>query len=203
MAKGIPNLIEGRLVTFLAGDGLVLHGFLAEKGRPGRCIVYVHGMSGNFYHSVLAKVLARKASKAGYSTFMMNTRGHDWMARGSAFSGRKIKRVTIGTAVERFEDCVRDIDGALRFLKKRGYSEFVLAGHSTGCQKILYYQYKRKARGVKALIHLAPEDDYNLNKRDLKKRWDRLVRKSRALSRSGKGYRYTASCRSRQEGFSP
>ncbi len=184
-------MIEGKLVTFLAEDKLALQGFLVEKKGSRKCIVYVHGMSGNFYQSILPKTIAEKAAKSGYSTFIINTRGHDGISRGSILSGVKGRRITMGTMVEKFEDSPKDIGGALAFLRKKGYRHFYLAGHSTGCQKILYYQYKRKNSDVKALIHLAPDDDYNLNRRELGRKWKALVSKAKRLVKSSHGYECT------------
>ncbi len=193
MTTGIPNAIDGKLVTFLATDGLVLHGFLVEGRVKKGCIVYVHGMSSNFYKSTLSKRLAAMAPRYGYSTFMINTRGHDILSNGNVLSGRRHRRVLNGTAVESFEESSNDIEGALRFLKSIGYRRFVLAGHSTGCQKILYYQYKRKASKVCALVLLAPDDDYNLNRKELGRRWNGLVGRARTLVRARKGKTYDES----------
>ena len=191
MIKGIPNAIDGRLVTFLATDRLILNGFLVEKRSFRSCIVYVHGMAGNFYGGLLPKTLAERALKYRYSTFIVNTRGHDVLSSGR-FANRATKRVPIGTMVEKFEDSIKDLDGALGYLKSIGYTRFFLVGHSTGCQKILYYQYMRKRRDVKALALLAPDDDYNLNKKNLGNKWKATVSQARALSRTKKGREYNS-----------
>jgi pimeloyl-ACP methyl ester carboxylesterase len=185
----IPHTMQGKLVTFIATDKLILNGFLVEGKRAKRCIIYVHGMTGNFYHGLLAKTLAEKALRHGYSSFLINTRGHDALSSGRFMSGAR-KRVRIGTLVEKFEDCIKDIDGAIKFLKSKGYKEFILAGHSTGCQKILYYQYLRKRRDVRALLLLAPDDDYNLNRKELGRRWGALVKEAKSLSRAKRGMAY-------------
>ncbi len=189
MIKGIPNSIDGKLVTFLATDRLILNGFLVEKESSRSCIVYVHGMTGNFYGGLLSKTLAKRALKYNYSTFVVNTRGHDILSSGR-LANQAMKHVTIGTMVEKFEDSIKDLDGALRYLKSIGYARFFLVGHSTGCQKILYYQYVRKRRDVKALALLAPDDDYNLNKRNLGNKWRTTVSRARVLSRTRKSREY-------------
>lgn len=179
--------VHGGLATFLASDGLRLNGFLV--GRPGSrgCIVYVHGMTGNFYSSLVSREIAKAVGREGISTFMINTRGHDIESGGHIVSGRDQKRVRIGTRVERFEDSIKDLEGALKYLRSIGYREFVLAGHSTGCQKILYYQFKKSDRSIKGLVFLAPDDDYNLNRKELGRRWAGLVRKAKSLSKARKG----------------
>jgi pimeloyl-ACP methyl ester carboxylesterase len=173
------DYIEGRLVKFTATDKVRLHGFLFGKARGGRCLIYVHGMNGNFYSSGIGKAVSSAAASNGYAAFMINTRGHDIESSSHTVSGRKSKRVVTGTKIEKFEDSIYDIGGAIRAMKKAGYRKFVLVGHSTGCQKILFYQYKKKDKSVKALVMLAPDDDYHLNKKSLGKRWKSALKQAR------------------------
>lgn len=189
MASDIPHVMDGKLVSFLASDGLILNGFLTGKRGSGKCIVYVHGMTGNFYYGRMPLALAENVRARGFSTFVINTRGHDMLGSGRFAKGAR-RRVPIGTMVEKFEDSIKDLDGALRFLRGMGYREFFLVGHSTGCQKILYYQHVRMRSDVKALVFLAPDDDYNLNRRNLGKRWKGMVERARALSRTKSGNVY-------------
>ena len=56
-----------------------------------------------------------------------------------------------------------------------------MVGHSTGCQKITYYQYKRNNRKVKSLVLLAPGDDYNVERHMLGRRFDEAIRDARKL----------------------
>lgn len=185
MARLNYSSVKGKLITFLAEDKLLLNGFLAEKLRSGNCIIFVHGMTGNFYGGALSKALAEQAARSGYSTFCINTRGHD-LESGGKILARRQKRVRIGTKLERFEDSVYDIGGAIKAMKRLGYRNFVLAGHSTGCQKALYYASKRKDRSVKALLLYAPDDDYNLNRKKLGKKWAGIVRLAKRMSSSGR-----------------
>jgi pimeloyl-ACP methyl ester carboxylesterase len=68
------------------------------------------------------------------------------------------KRIRGGAAHEVFADCVDDIEGAIKFAKRYGKDIF-LAGHSTGCQKSIYWAFKKK-KGVRGIILLAPVSDY-------------------------------------------
>ncbi len=177
----------GKLVQFTTEDRLVLDGFLAGPRKSTRCIIYVHGMTGTFYGAGKTRwEVAGRTRRAGFSFFSMNTRGH----AAVAFIGRKGRgreRLAAGTWVERFEDSVLDIDGAIRRLREMGFSEFILAGSSTGCQKIIYYQYKRANRAVKGLLLLAPTDDYAAQLKELGRRFDPTVRLCRRLVREGMG----------------
>ncbi|VVB81047.1 Uncharacterised protein [uncultured archaeon] len=95
---------------------------------------------------------------------------------------------TIGTSFENFKDCIFDIDGALKMLQKRGYRNFILSGHSTGCQKITYYQMRKNKKSIKAIILLGPADDLNYQIKLLgKRKYNETLQVSRRLVRSGRG----------------
>lgn len=146
------------------------------KRESSSAIIYLHGLCGNFYKGSYLSDLAKAANTSGYHFLSIEQRGSYIMFKVGRKKGRKWKRVLMGGAIEKFEDCIYDIDGAIKFLKKAGIKNIILAGHSTGCQKITYYQYKKKDNSVKALILLAPADDYNLNKRTLGRKYKKTMR---------------------------
>ena len=75
------KFIEGRLIEFKAKDGSILNGFLTGPTKSKKCVIYVHGMTGNFYGSNLQFHIAKEISSSGYSLFSINTRGQDaWSA---------------------------------------------------------------------------------------------------------------------------
>ncbi|MBI4144432.1 alpha/beta fold hydrolase [Candidatus Woesearchaeota archaeon] len=180
----VVHSISGLLVEFSAADGILLHGFLEKpKKRTNTCIIYIHGMGGNFYKHALVKKISKTAVSRNFAFFSMNTRGHDALAKSHSVKGGK---KNIGTNLEVFEHCIRDIKGAINALKKLGFSSFILAGHSTGCQKVTYYQYKTKDRRVKALVLLAPADDFNIQKKSSAKKFSKVVKLAEALVKKRK-----------------
>jgi pimeloyl-ACP methyl ester carboxylesterase len=179
--------IKGRLIHFVAKDRSVLNGFLVGPRRSRRCMVYVHGMTGNFYGGTLQFRIAESIGRAGFSLFSINTRGHDAVSVIRKQKGRKIDRFMAGTDLERFEDSVLDIDAAVKKLWELGFRQFILAGHSTGCQKVTYYQYKKMSRKIMGILLLAPADDYAIQRKELGKRFDSAVKLCRKLIREGKG----------------
>lgn len=72
-------------------------------------------------------------------------------------------------------------------MRKVGYRKIVLSGHSTGCQKVTYYQSKTQDKKVDAIILLAPADDYNANKKELGENFLKTVRLAKNMIRTGKG----------------
>ena len=164
--------IPGSLVSIaLPGRDRPLDGFWCRGARAkDALLVFVHGMHSNFYRSKLKKVLMTASARTGFDVLSFNNRGAEQ-----------------STATERFENCLPDIDAAIRFGRRHGYRRFFLAGHSTGCQKITYYQAVRRNPAVRALILLAIGDDYAITRRDLGRRFAFWVRRARSLVARGKG----------------
>src|SRR3989344_5296935 len=132
----------GEIISFEALDKLQLEGLLCAPFKSKTCVVHVHGMTDNFVGLGIIDRLSRAAHNTGMSFFTMNTRG-----MGSITTFFRLKEHftsrTIGTSFENFKECVLDIHAALKMLHSRGYQNFILSGHSTGCQKIAYYQFRK------------------------------------------------------------
>ncbi len=167
--------IAGQLVTLpLPGkkdrhlDGFWTHG----KGPRARrkLLIFVHGMGSNFYKSKFKKAWMQLGPSHGVDVFCFNNRGCEDQV-----------------ADEKFSDCLHDIDAAMNFARHEGYQEIYLLGHSTGCQKITYYQHKRKPSDVAALILTAIGDDLAIARRDLGKEYPRWLKRARELVADGKG----------------
>ncbi len=182
--------MKGELVSFLTKDGLVLYGFLAPA-KSKKAIIYIHGLTGNFYRAYKSNMiedLAQACQRNEINFLSINTRGSEIIADFKKKVGNKFKTVTIGTAYERFEDCVHDIKAAIDFLSKKGIKEFYLAGKSTGCQKSTYYLMKTIDRRVKGLILIAPADDKNFQHKFLKSKYDKALRLCERLIKSGRKF---------------
>jgi len=173
----------GELIEFKTKDNLTQYGFL-KKSKQGnkKLIIHVHGMCGDFFRFPLTWILSKEIEKTDKDLFVINTRGAGLITR--FYKGKQKK--LIGTANEKFEESIIDIDAAIKTGKELGYKEFILSGHSTGCQKITYYQAKKKNKQVKALLLLAPGDDYNLAKTKLKKKFSKAVAIAKQMAAKGK-----------------
>lgn len=133
--------------------------FLGDK-KAKNIFIYLHGLGGSiFSQSDFLESLID--SRTAVLTF--NNRGHDIINRTRRINVRKASgqdSVTIGMAHEVFSDCVDDIDGAINWAKKAGFKNIYLIGHSTGCQKSIYYLSKRENPAIKGAVLLAPISDY-------------------------------------------
>ena len=179
--------MQGELISFEAADKLELEGMLCAPTRSKTCLVHVHGMTDSFYGLWLVDNLMHSAFRNEMSFFSFNNRGKGTITVFSRLKEHLTYR-TIGTSFENFKDGVMDIDAALKMLRERGYRNFILSGHSTGCQKIAYYQYRKNPRSVKGLIFLGPADDYNYQIKLLgKKKFKETLQIARKLVRAGHG----------------
>lgn len=171
MPSSTFELRSGALITLPVTRRLRLDGFLCRPPRPTRTLlVFVHGMGSNFYRSGLKKAFFDLALAGGPAVLSFNNRGAER-----------------DTADESFAGCLADLDAALRFGRSAGFRRFVLAGHSTGCQKIVFYQSRRRRADVAGLVLLAPADDFAICRRDLGRRFDAVVARARALVTAGRG----------------
>jgi pimeloyl-ACP methyl ester carboxylesterase len=143
-----------RLVRFAASDDLDLAGLLFEpKRESARAAIFIHGMGGSF-ESKRTNLLARAFTEAGIAFFAFNNRGSYVLRRNG------------GMANEVIRDGVHDIEGAIRELRRRGYRDITLIGHSTGANKIAvfdhYMDHYRRRNLAKRYVLLGGGDDTGL-----------------------------------------
>jgi pimeloyl-ACP methyl ester carboxylesterase len=149
----MPARVPVSLVRVSTTDGVVLDGLCVEPKRRGRiALVWVHGLGSVFSsgQALIAELSARLA-RVGIAYFKLNTRGHDVVAG----RGRNLA----GAALERFDDSVKDIRAMLGLARACGYRRVILAGHSTGANKVLHYAARQRDRRVVGLLLVGPVSD--------------------------------------------
>ena len=136
-----------QLCVFKTSDNERLHGLLfTPADTPADlALVFIHGVAMNFYLPPLS-VFGQQLAARGFHSFVINTRGHDWISRAG-----NLARFG-GSAYETLEECLPDLDGALQYLKERGYHRFVLIGHSLGAIKSIIYQGTRQRTDVVGIV---------------------------------------------------
>jgi acetyl esterase/lipase len=148
-----PGRIPITLVRLRTRDGVWLDGVVAEPARHrGAALIWVHGLGSAFSSGQpLIRELSTRLTAAGVGYLKVNTRGHDVVAgRGARLAG---------AAFERFTQSVEDIRAMIAFAVRRGFRRVILAGHSTGANKVLHYVARVRDRRVAALILLGPISD--------------------------------------------
>jgi len=112
----------------------------------------VHGLGSSFSSAQpLIRELSTRLTAAGIGYFKFNNRGHDVVAR----RGKHLA----GAAFERFGQSVEDIRAMVGFAVTCGYGRVILAGHSTGANKVLHYAARTRDRRLIGLVLLGPISD--------------------------------------------
>lgn len=146
---GVPvSLVRAR-----TRDGVVLDGVAAHpRGRRRTALIWVHGLGSTFSSGQpLIRALAARLNAAGIGYLKVNTRGHGVVTR----AGERLA----GAAFEHFDESVHDIRAAIALAVGSGYRRVILAGHSTGANKVLHYMARIRDRRAAGLILLGPVSD--------------------------------------------
>ncbi len=147
------------VVSFVTPDQYQLNGLVFGQDGAKRGFIVVHGLGSSAFaqHDSLLPLV-----DGDTLALFFNSRGHDKIgnvrkllpdiAEGYQTQG-------IGEAHEVFSDCADDIQGAVDLLTSKGVADIYLVGHSTGCQKSVYYASQR-AKIIKGIVLLCPLSDY-------------------------------------------
>lgn len=151
-------LVPVRLTHVTTSDGIDLSGVIVEpNGRKKAALIWLHGLTSSFDSGQeLMRQLSATCVRRGIGYFKFNTRGHHLVDFGSHANK---KTGLVGATYESFRSCRKDIDAIIRLAKRRGYKKIILAGHSTGASKVLYYTVKVRRPSVKALLLAGPASD--------------------------------------------
>lgn len=151
-------------------DGLVHQGIFCApmgpafaKATAGKAILWVHGLTSNFYgdNAIFQELLVHCEEKnMGFAAF--NNRGHDFLSgirKIDSSNEKGYAHVTQGAGYEIFEECVYDIDAGVTYLTGQEFSEIILVGHSTGANKVCFYAATQTDARVSAVVLASPLSD--------------------------------------------
>jgi pimeloyl-ACP methyl ester carboxylesterase len=174
--------IHTQLCTFKTFDNERLHGLLFTPLQAGSdlALVLVHGVAMNFYLPPLS-IFGQELAQRGYHSFVMNTRGHDWIAR----AGNLTKFG--GSAYEVLEDCFPDLDGALEYLTQQSYRRFILIGHSLGAIKSIIYQGTRQRADIAGIVSCSAPRQFYSERAARQPGFREVIERAEALIAEGKG----------------
>ena len=145
------------LVYATTEDGLLLEGVAmnpAGASQPRAAIVWIHGNAASFSAPAYVRI-GRELAALGYQAVIGNTRGHDiacmlWRADESIPSGG-------GAGWERLEESPRDLAAWVEMATTMGAERVILAGHSSGAQRVVLYQAERQDKRVAGLVLASPD----------------------------------------------
>lgn len=135
-------------------DGLRLPLIHFNSTQKDICIIFIHGMCQTIIDNYFATVCGNTLIKNNIGFLYAHNRGHS-IENDILMKDGSYKRY--GCMYEIFEDCLYDIDLSLKKAKELGYKRFILMGHSYGCNKLIYYHYKRKPNILGLILASAPD----------------------------------------------
>lgn len=146
-------------------DGLnLLGGYWEGETKKDTCVVFTHGMYDNLIENIFANTLGEKLSEKGYGFIFGHNRGHgvinSIVVKNSLT--QKTETKIIGSTFEMFGESLYDVELWIEEARKLGYSKIILAGHSFGCLKNLYYLSKKGFGGINGVIFLSAPDTVGL-----------------------------------------
>ncbi len=184
--------IKPEFVEIKTKDGLLLPGLFYEPKQAKAAVIYLHGngSSSVFYKGKENDPTITALHKKGIAILYFNNRGAHIIKRLGVKRGGKTKRRYFGMAYEKIKECVQDIDGAVSFLKKRGYKKLYLMGSSTGANKICVYNFYKPKNEIRKYILLSGGDDTGIYYRILgKSRFWKLLAEARKKRNKKEGIR--------------
>ena len=118
------------------------------------CVIFVHGMCQTIIDNYFAIVCGNTLSEKNIGFLYAHNRGYsienDILMKDGTYT-------RCGCMYEIFEDCVLDIDLAIEKAKELGYKRIILMGHSYGCNKLIYYYYKKRPDILGVILSSAPD----------------------------------------------
>ena len=170
--------MEYPIIEVKTKDGIVLNGLISESKKRDKILINIHGTASNFYEEPLIKELYTELPKKDISFLSTNN-------RGNSILGNSWQRT--GSALEKFEECLIDIDTWIEFCLNKGYEKIILQGHSLGTEKIVYYMNKGKYKDkVIFIILLGFSDSYGCEMNFLGNKKEQFFKEARGLVNSGK-----------------
>ncbi|MBQ6131382.1 MAG: DUF1749 domain-containing protein [Selenomonadaceae bacterium] len=117
--------------------GTVLNGVLFPAKASDTVVIAITGIHGNFYSNPFYYNIGDTLSEHGIDFIYAQT--NDALGEIETFNAKTGKKELIGSWNERFSYTDEDIDAYLDYAAEKNYKHVILAGHSLGANKVIYY----------------------------------------------------------------
>ncbi len=180
-------------INFKALDKTELVGLLYnENTKTQDVIIAVHGMTSNCFKR-RDEIIAKKANENNIDYFCFNNRGSDLAKYIKKKENGKSITTLGGMSYENVKESHYDVIGAIKAMKKLGYKNIYLQGHSLGSTKVVY-AYKKMREGnledlenIKGVILLSLVDIPSVLKFFLKDKSTDYIELAKTKIEEGKG----------------
>ena len=140
--------------------GVLLDGVLfAADGGADTVLIAITGIHGNFYSNPFYYNIGDTLSAAGIDFIYAQT--NDAFGAIRTMNTHTGREEIIGSWNERFRLADEDIEAYLDYATQQGYRHIILAGHSLGANKVIYYLSRHHTPRVEHFLLLSPANlDY-------------------------------------------
>ncbi len=140
--------------------GVLLDGVLFETtGNADTLLIAITGIHGNFYSNPFYYNIGDTLNSGGIDFIYAQTCD----AFGTIDTQNVVtgKDEVIGSWNERFADSEDDVEAYINYAQEQGYKHIILAGHSLGANKVIYYLSRHHDPHVEHFLLLSPANlDY-------------------------------------------
>ncbi len=137
--------------------GVVLNGVLfrkEEQKTADTVMIAITSIHGNFYSNPFYYNIGETLNAAGIDFIYVQT--NDAFGQIETINVHTGKKEIIGSWNERFSYTDDDIEAYLTFTHQEGYQHIILAGHSLGANKVIYYLSRHQDANIDHFFLLSP-----------------------------------------------
>jgi pimeloyl-ACP methyl ester carboxylesterase len=134
--------------------GVLLDGVLFDTKGADTVVIAITGIHGNFYSNPFYYNFGDTLNRNGIDFIYAQT--NDAFGQIPTVNVKTRKKEIIGSWNERFAYTDEDIAAYLDFAESAGYRHIILAGHSLGANKVIYYLSRHHDERVEHFIFLSP-----------------------------------------------
>jgi len=134
--------------------GTVLNGVLFEAQSADTVVIAITGIHGNFYSNPFYYNFGDTLNSGNIDFIYAQT--NDALGKIDTVNVKTGKPEIIGSFKEDFNDTDEDIEAYLDYAKQAGYKHIILAGHSLGANKVIYYLSRHHDERVEHFLLLSP-----------------------------------------------
>jgi len=135
-------------------SGTVLNGVIFPAPETDTVVIAITGVHGNFYSNPFYYTIGDTLSTAGIDFIYAQTR--DAFGQMEIVNAKTGKTEVIGSWNEDFTKSDDDVCAYIDYAAQAGYRNIILAGHSLGANKVIYYLSKHADPRVSKFILLSP-----------------------------------------------
>lgn len=135
-------------------SGTVLNGVLFPATGADTVVIAVTGVHGNFHSNPFYYNIGDTLSAAGIDFIYAQTR--DAYGQVDSINERTGKAERLGSFDEDFTQAEEDVAAYLDHAERAGYKHIILAGHSLGANKLIYFLSKNPDPRVENFILISP-----------------------------------------------